>query len=69
MKKILAILTFAVICCGSVVIAGQNSNSSTTMQANTNTSMENMSGRRRHRRHSKHRRHRRTHNTNKNANT
>jgi hypothetical protein len=57
-------------CCGSVVLAGQNSNSSTTMQPNTNMSMGNMSGRRHGRRgHRKHRRHRRMHNANKNANT
>jgi hypothetical protein len=53
-----------------VVIAGQNSNSNTTMQPNTNASMENMNGRRHGRRgHKKHRRHRHGRTANKNSNT
>jgi hypothetical protein len=52
-KKLLAIVTFALICLGSVVFA-QNTNSS-TMQMNGNMSNMNMSGRR-HRRH-RHKKH------------
>ena len=69
-KKIVAILAFALLSCGSVVLGGQNSNSSTTMQPNNMGNMS-MSGsgahrRRRGRRHQ--RRHRRRGTANKNAN-
>jgi hypothetical protein len=59
-KRILAIATLALLCFGSVVIA-QNTNSSTTSDANKNMSSGdrsngNMSGGRKHRKHRKHRR-------------
>lgn len=56
LKKTLAILLFALFSCGSVVLAGQNTNSSTTMEPNHNMSGRSMSGMRH--RHRKHRRHR-----------
>ena len=56
LKKILAILLFALLGCGSVVLAGQNTNSSTTMEPNHNMSGRRMGGMRH--RHKKHRRHR-----------
>ena len=69
-KKIVAIVAFAFICCGGIVFGGQNSNSSTTMQPNTNMGGMNMSGRRGRRRHRRHqRRHSRRGHVNKNANT
>jgi hypothetical protein len=57
-KRILAIATLALLCFGSVVIA-QNTNSSTTSDANKNMSSGNMSngnmsGGRKHRKHRKH---------------
>jgi hypothetical protein len=55
-KKIVAIVVFAFISCGSIVLAGQNSNSSTTMQSNTNMGNMNMSGKRGRRKHRRHRR-------------
>ncbi|HEV7475059.1 MAG TPA: hypothetical protein VGN90_13485 [Pyrinomonadaceae bacterium] len=68
MKKLLAILTFSLVCFGSVVLAGQNSNSSTTMQPDMHSGS--MSGRRHHRRgHRKQRRHRRGRTSNKNTNS
>jgi hypothetical protein len=68
-KKILAIVAFALLCCGSVVLAGQNTNSSTTMQPN-HMNNGSMSGRRHHRHgHRKHWRHRHGRMGNKNANT
>ena len=70
LKKIGAIVTFALICCSGVVFGGQNSNSSTTMQPNTHMGGMNMSGRHGHRRHRRHQhRHRRHGHMNKNANT
>lgn len=68
-KKIIALVALVFICFGSVVFAGQNSNSSTTMQGNNNMgSMMGRRGRRHHRRwHRRHRRH--SHMGNKNANT
>ena len=69
LRKIVAIVTFALICSGGIVLGAQNSNSSTTMQPGTNMSGMNMSGRRGRRRHRRHdRRHRRHRHMNKNAN-
>jgi hypothetical protein len=69
MKRILAIVMFVLIGCGGIVFAGQNSNSSTTMEPNHNRG--NMHGRRGHRYnrrwHRRHRRHGHRH-MNKNAN-
>ena len=69
-KKIIAIVAFVFICFGSVVFAGQNSNSSTTMQGNNNMSGMSM-GHRRGRRHHRrwHRRGRRGNMGSKNSNT
>ncbi|MBA2527847.1 MAG: hypothetical protein H0V18_19010 [Pyrinomonadaceae bacterium] len=70
-RKIFAIVTFVFLCFGSLVLAGQNTNSNTTMQENMNHNMSNgnMSGKR-HRRHraKKHRRHRHVKMDNKNSN-
>ena len=69
LRKIVAIVTFALICSVGIVLGGQNSNSSTTMQPGTNMSGMNMHGRRGRRRHRRHyRRHRRHGHRNNNAN-
>ena len=59
-KKIFAIVGFVVLCFGSVVFAGQNTNSDTMQNMNGNMSGSgNMSGmRHRRNKHRKHRRHR-----------
>ncbi len=58
-KKILAIVAFVVLSSGSIVFAGQNTNSGTMQNMNGNMSSGNMSGMgRRHRKHRMHRRHR-----------
>ncbi|HEY6230199.1 MAG TPA: hypothetical protein VIW64_02945 [Pyrinomonadaceae bacterium] len=72
MKKTIAILALALMSCGSVVLAGQNSNSSTTMQPHENMGrMHGRRGRRHARRwHRRHRRHgRHGHMGNMNSNT
>jgi hypothetical protein len=58
-RKMLALAAFALLCLSSVVLAGQNSNSSTTMEPKHEMKMGSMHGRR-HRRHRRmmHRRHR-----------
>jgi hypothetical protein len=67
MKRILAILMFVLIGCGGIVFAGQNSNSSTTMEPNHMGNMHGRRGRRYNRRwHRRHRRHRHMHNKNAN---
>ncbi|MDQ6653798.1 MAG: hypothetical protein M3Y84_13780 [Acidobacteriota bacterium] len=68
-KKIFAIVGLVVLCFGSLVFAGQNTNSSTMQNMNGNMSSDNM-GRMRNRRHKhrKHRRHREMKMTNGNAN-
>jgi len=58
LKKILAVSALAIFCFGTLAF-GQNSNSSTTMQSNSNMSNMGMHRRRHRRRH--HRRHWRRH--------
>jgi hypothetical protein len=57
-RKLIVIAAFALLCSGGVALAGQNSNSSTTMEPKHEMSMGRMG--RRHRRHRRmwHRRHR-----------
>lgn len=58
-KKIFAIVGFVVLCFGSVVFAGQNTNSGTMQNMNDNMSGSgNMGGMYRRHKHRKHRRHR-----------
>jgi len=69
-RKLIVIATFALLCFSNVVLAGQNSNSSTTMEPKHEMKMGSMHGRR-HRRHRRmtHRRHRHMHMKMSNKNT